>query len=254
LLGFSGVVSLDIDHVEHSRTVLTAFNIDLDELAETTPRIIGNPAKFRLMFSAPAALELVHKTLSWPQPEDLRKGFAVLELRAGPVSDALPPTTHVGTRKPYRWAIPPRDGFPPLPESVLALWQDWPNFEREARALCPWAPPPPDPAPSAKPARSADEPSVIFEFNAQHDVASILAEHGYKRRGKRFVAPDSSHAPGLILLESGRVRSYHAGDVLGGGKARDAFDVWATLVHGGNVTEAVKAAAKLLGLDQQRRT
>lgn len=36
LLSYSGVVSLDIDHVEHSRTVFAHFGVALDELAETS--------------------------------------------------------------------------------------------------------------------------------------------------------------------------------------------------------------------------
>src|SRR5260370_18524873 len=107
LLSYSGLVSLDIDHVEHSRAIFAHFGIDLDELHQGAPCIVGNPAKFRLMYRAPADIELRHRTVMWPKQENVTQGFAVFELRAGPISDALPPTIHVGTGKPYRWEPPP---------------------------------------------------------------------------------------------------------------------------------------------------
>lgn len=247
LLGPSGLVSLDVDHVAHTREILAAFRVDLDDLAATAPRIVGNPEKFRLVYRAPAEL-LAHRTLSWPQREDPRKGFAVFELRAGAVSDALPPTIHVGTGKPYRWATPPRAGFPALPAALLELWLAWPRFEREARALCPWAPPPPPARSRTHCASRATGESVIAKFNEAHDAAAILEAHGYRRQGRRFASPDTKHAAGVVMLESGKVFCHHAGDPLGGGKALDAFDLYARLEHGGDVRAAVRSAAQALGL------
>lgn len=248
LLSYSGLVSLDIDHAEHSRAIFSHFGIDLDQLRKHSPCIIGNPAKFRLMFEAPAGIELRHRTMMWPKPENVAKGFAVFELRAGPISDALPPTIHVGTGKPYRWAIPPRNGFPPLPARILELWQDWPAFNRQALTLCPWAPPPKEaPKPKARthvPARD----SVIDAFNAAHHVAAILEAHGCQRRGKRFASPDTQHAAGIVLMESGKAFCHHAGDPLSGEHACDAFDCFRLLGHGGDFRSAVKAAAHALGM------
>ncbi len=255
LLGYSNVVSLDGDHVEYSRTILREFNIDLNELAANTPKIIGNPAKFRLMFRAPEGVELTHRTVMWPKQENPRERFAVFELRAGPVSDALPPTIHPETKQPYRWAIPPTNGFPPLPKTLLDIWSDWGNTEKKARALCPWA----ETEVETNTynisicSRPHTGPSVIDKFNKAHDIAAILEEHGYQRKGKRFTKPGSHHSPGLKLLDSGKLFSHHAGDVLGGGHARDAFDCWMLLAHGGDIRAATKAAAQLLGLNRKER-
>lgn len=249
LLGFSGLVSLDVDDIPRSREVLAEFDVELDVIE--APRIVGNPAKFRLMFKAPDAV-LTHRTLSWPQQQDSRKSFVVFELRAGTVSDALPPSIHVGTGEPYRWATPPHNGFPPLPDALLALWLDWENTERQGKARCPWwIPPAPTPRPVVPYPRPADAPNVIAEFNARHDVVTILEANGYQRRGKRFASPDTNHAPGVVLLESGRVYCHHAGDRLGGGKAHDAFDVYVQLVHNGNVRAAVRTVAEALGIGRR---
>lgn len=249
LLAPSGLVSLDVDHVEHTRDVLGSFNIDLDRIE--APRIVGNPARFRLIFRAPKT-ELRHRTLSWPQQYDPRKSFALFELRAGNISDALPPTRHVGTGGRYTWGVPPTAGFPELPMPLLDLWIDWQDLEPVMRSLCPWAPPPPQP--SAKAIRRepvSPQDSVIAQFNDAYDPAAILEAHGYRRMGNRFASPDTSHAAGIVLLDGGRVYCHHAGDILGGGKALDAFDLYARLNHNGNVREAVKSAAKTMGMDRR---
>lgn len=168
LLSFSGLVSLDIDETSLSRQVLTALDIDLDTLAASTPCIVGRAGTFRLMFKAPA-IELKHRSAKWPKQDDPRKSFVLFELRAGAIADTLPPTIHPKTGQPYRWAIPPRDGFPPLPDRLLEIWQDWPTTERAVLAGCPWwAPPAP-----RKAATSTKKPageSVIDQFNAAHDL------------------------------------------------------------------------------------
>lgn len=252
LLSFSGLVSLDIDEAPLSRQVLAALGIDLDALATRTPCIVGRPDTFRLMFKAPA-VELKHRTAKWPKRDDSRKSFVLFELRAGAVADTLPPTIHPKTGKPYRWAIPPREGFPPLPDRLLALWQEWPATERAVLAGCPWWTPPP-PRKAAAPSRTqrAGE-SVIDQFNATHELCAVLEAHGYKRTGKRFASPDTQHAPGLVLLDDGRVFCHHVGDPLGDGRAHDVFDVWCALEHGGDVRSAVRAAAELLGLRREVR-
>ena len=247
LLSYSSLVSLDIDHTEHSRIVFTHLGVDLDALAARSPCIVGRPGRFRLMFRAPAT-ELQHKSLAWPKQDKPRESFVLFELRAGPVSDALPPTIHAETGQPYRWAIPPRDGFPNLPVRLLALWQDWKATEAIGRSLCPWwTPPIPPPARTSRVVPIGE--SVIQRFNEAHDVGAILTAHGYIERGRnRFAPPDSQHAAGLVVRE-GKVFCHHAGDPLfdDSKRPRDAFDCWATLEHSGDIRRAVRAAAELFG-------
>jgi putative DNA primase/helicase len=126
----------------------------------------------------------------------------LFELRAGSIADTLPPTIHPGTGTPYRWETPPQNGFPQLPPRLLEIWRDWENTNHAIRALCPWAPPPPS---EPRPRREYSGPSVIEAFNAAHDTAAILEQHGYIRQGKRFASPGTSHDAGIVLLDSGKV-------------------------------------------------
>lgn len=93
--------------------------------------------------------------------------------------------------------------------------------------------------------------SPIDAFNDAHDVASILQAHGYKRKGKKFLSPQSrSGIPGVAILQGqdGRARAYSHGtsDVLADGKAHDAFDLYCILDHAGDEWQAIQAAAQLL--------
>jgi Bifunctional DNA primase/polymerase, N-terminal len=247
LLGPSGLVSLDVDDERQSPGVLKHFGIDLEALRETTPTIVGR--HFRLMFRAPAA-ELKHRSATWPN-QGAPGNFVLFELRAGNLADTLPPTRHAVTGLPYRWENPPKHGFPQLPDRLLDIWQDWEATKLAIHALCPWAPPPPPPS-EPRPHREYNGPSVIEAFNAAHDVTALLESHGYQKRGKRFIAPDSGHAPGVSLLDNGKIYCHHQGDVLASERALDAFDVFRLLDHGGDFRAAVKAAAQALGLDRER--
>jgi putative DNA primase/helicase len=245
----SGLASLDADDHEGARLVLTAEGIDLAALIATTPTIIGRAP--RLEFKAPPDVKLGRKTVVWPARADGEKPVTVLELRAGRLQDVLPPSIHPDTRQPYRWLTSPRDGFPPLPKSLLKLWLDFEAFKHRARNLCPWADPEPDLAPPQprRPSRARSGPSVIATFNEAHDAAAILEAHGYSRAGKRrWKSPNGHGVAGVVVLPSGKVFCHHQSDVLGDEKAHDAFDLFRLFDHGGDYRAAVKAAAQVLDL------
>lgn len=248
LLEPSRLVSVDIDDELLSREVLRHFDVDVLDLRECAPTIEGR--HYRMMFRAPPE-SLTHRALAWPLKDDPRRSAVLFEFRAGNLADTLPPTRHAMTGLRYRWLNPPRDGFLPLPARFLELWRDWPTFSREALALCPWAPPPEPPRPSNLQRREPPRDSVINQFNAAHDVAAILEAHGYRRRGKRFSSPETGHAAGVVLLDSGKVYCHHVGDPLHSEHALDAFDLYRILDHGGDYRSAVKAAAAALGLDRR---
>lgn len=99
--------------------------------------------------------------------------------------------------------------------------------------------------------------SVIQAFNDAHDVGMILEQHGYTRKGRRrWIWPGSTTGmPGVRLLPDStpeRVYSNHGGDPLNDGKAHDAFDCFCILNHGGEMTKAIKEAARLLGMEGRR--
>jgi putative DNA primase/helicase len=249
LLASSGLVSFDVDDEAPTHRVMRHVGVDLRELRESAPCIVGK--HYRLLYRAPAE-PLKHRSLVWPKKDDPRSSSVLFEFRAGNISDTLPPTIHPGTGQPYVWENPPRNGFPPLPDRLLELWRD-PEFHRQVLALCPWAPPPNPPAPARALSREPLGESVIDAFNAAHDAAKILEEHGYQRRGKRFASPGTGHAAGIVLTELGKVYCHHQGDPLSGEHAHDAFDLYRLLEHGGDYQAAVKQAAQLLGLNRRER-
>jgi len=251
----SGLCSLDLDHLEHSRTVLAPEGIDVDALIRDYPTIVGRAP--RVLFKAPAEVTaLRHHPLQWPAERPIRPHdkLCVLELRAGRIKDMLPPSVHPDTGRPYRWLTAPRDGFAPPPDALLRLWRNFEAFRHRARNLCPWAPPEPEPALNNADRRYLKQrtgPSVIAAFNQAHDVSALLEAHGYKQQGRnRWKSPDCQGQAGVVLLGE-RIYCHHAGDPLGDGKPHDAFDLYAVFEHGGDVRAAVRAAAEALGMNAQ---
>jgi len=97
---------------------------------------------------------------------------------------------------------------------------------------------------------------VIEAFNAAHDVGEVIEAHGYIPKGRnRWLFPEStSRMAGVRLLpesEPPRIFSSHGGDPLNDGRAHDAFDVFRILGNEGDTTDAVREAARLLGMDSR---
>lgn len=140
----SRLVSLDVDDLKSARLAFQAVSLDLDQLLSEGVRLVGNPAHRKRVFRAPDTVELSHRKLCWPPREPAGKTVTVFELRAGrSVQDALPPSMHPDTGKPYAWKGSfPADGFPDLPTALLELWERWDEFQPALDAACPWSPPP----------------------------------------------------------------------------------------------------------------
>lgn len=248
VLGPSGLCSLDVDHTEDTRVVLGEFGIDIDALAGQYPTVVGNPARFRIMFAVPPGADLGRHALSWPNKDDPTKRHTVFELRAGDVQDVLPPTIHPDTKRPYTWRTKPNGHFVDLPDELLAIWKHWDIFKPQAEALCPWLPKPTQSMPKAAP-RLQVGASVIDQFIAAHSIDEMLARYGYKECGKRWLSPHSgTKLPGVVRLDDRRVFMHHSSDPLFCEHPLNAFDFWCHYEHGGDARIAVKAAAALLGL------
>ncbi|HED8897134.1 TPA: bifunctional DNA primase/polymerase [Pseudomonas aeruginosa] len=291
VLGPSRVCSLDVDDVPATRQVLfDLLGLDLDALPLVYPTAVGNPERFRILFKMPDGIDLSRHSLNWPNEADpdgskfklaqaalraakekgdqvqiaamkakadsLRR-FTVFELRGGLVQDVLPPSIHPGTGEPYTWRNPPSsEGLPLLPDILLSVWNNWDAFKRDAEAACPWAPAPQKPKKVAKPKRPAatgSAGSVIDAFNRAHDIEALLEAHGYLKRGKKWLCPQSSTGLPGVTVSEGRVYSHHGSDPLANGHQNDAFDVYCLLEHNGNQSNAVRAAARLLGIEHQVR-
>ena len=246
VLGHSKVVVFDIDDVELTRQVLADFGVDLDALLDTAPRLKGNPERDKLIFRQPQGIDLAtHKLVFPPRENGGKPKPPIFELRAGLVQDCLPPTIHPGTNEPYYWVADPLHTPPPeLPPWLLELWTNWASYKD---TLCPWAEPRVEP-PKRQDVQNLD---VIGAFNQSNTPQDLLVRHGYKRVSKsRYLAPGSeSGLAGVKVFKDGKVFSHHGGDPLADEHAHDAFDVYRILVHGGDMRQAVRAAAKELGMD-----
>ena len=75
--------------------------------------------------------------------------------------------------------------------------------------------------------------SVIEAFNREHPVEEILEGSGYKKRGKKWVSPNSHSGQAGVIVKDGRAYSHHS-DALGDHFWHDPFDLFAKLQHGGD--------------------
>lgn len=254
VLSPSRVCSLDVDDMAGTRLLLDELlGIDLDGLVAVTPTIQGKPDRCRLMFRLPEGVDLPRKALAWPQ-QGGQGNFTVFELRGAGGQDVLPPSIHPETGEPYRWLTKPGEALPVLPEELLQIWQQWDNFKRLAEAMCPWAPfVESRPSRKAEPGvqgRTGDGLAVIEAFNRAHDVEQQLAAHGYTRHGHKWLYAHSTSGQAGVGVKDGKVYSFHGGDPLANGHRNDAFDIFRLLEHDGDSTAAIKAAARMLGMDR----
>src|SRR5699024_8985691 len=79
----SGLVSLDIDHVEHFTRVMTDYGYG-DEISglRDAPTVVGNPKRFRVMYRVPAGVQLPYGALKWPVEGEPEKMETIFELRS----------------------------------------------------------------------------------------------------------------------------------------------------------------------------
>lgn len=257
-LGPSRFASLDVDCLDSFRHICECFGIEFDALVKDTPTIQGASKGMRLMFRVPEGVELPYRKLNWKRESDPSKSYTVFELRAATDGkqrqDCLPPSIHPDTGKPYRWLTQPRDEWPEPPRWLLAMWQDFDRFKPQMQAMCPWAPAAAAPVPPPRSQRQCgDGGSVIDAYCAAYDLESTLQQYGYKRVGKRWLSPHSSTGlPGVTVFQGAdSCWIHHASDPLcseDSGRPVNSFDLYCHYEHGGDVSQAVKAAADALGI------
>ncbi len=252
LHSLSGTCALDIDNLAHTKMIFAALNIDLEEILDRHPRIVGNPDRGKVLFRVPDGLVLNTHKINWPVQGNPKKREVVFELRAGQTQDVLPPSIHPDTQRAYKWDGASYEDMPEIPAQILHLWQEWPRFAPQMQGICPWKI-----APAFTPKKrvrrlEGDQGSVIEAYNDAHPLQGEIEKAGYTQFGNRWLSPNStSKIPGLVLFEDGRGYSHHASDPFGD-FSFDAFEVFCQYEHLGNVGAAVKAAAEVLQLDQMR--
>lgn len=248
LHSLSGTCALDIDHMENTRLIFEALNIDLDAILASAPRIVGRPDRGKVLFRAPDGVDLTTRKISWPVDGDPRKTDVVFELRAGSVQDVLPPSIHPDTGNQYFWDGVPLEEIGNVPEQLLTIWTQWDKFRPQMADLCPWRKAPefkPPPKKNRKPGEAGE--NVIAAYNEAHTIQDVLSGAGYRQFGKRWLSPNSgSNIPGVVVFDDGRAYSHHASDPFDPAHSFDAFDVFCHYEHLGNVTAAVRAAGEAL--------
>lgn len=237
----SRLVDLDLDAPE-AVEVLTGLGLPIADLLADPARVSfrsGKEGKDKLIFLAPEGV-------TPPPSRKLSFGNrSIFELRHASadgttVQSVLPPSIHPDTGRPYQ-LVGDVLNIPALPPELLALWKEWP--EAAMKSFDPeWTPPHTAPR---KPKESIpDERDPITEFNAAHDLSDLLDQHGYIRKGRRYLRPGSeSGIPGLVVFEAkdgrGQLCFSHGSDALADGKAHDSFDVHLILGCGGDLTTAL---------------
>ena len=193
--------------------------------------------------------------------------YTVFELRASTDGkqrqDVLPPSIHCDTLKPYKWLVqPPKtlEEWPEPPKWLLSMWSAWSSFKPQLEAASPWSikPEPKTQQPRTQ-EQSGQGSSVIKAFIDAHDLPTMLAQYGYQQKGReRYLSPHSTtDLPGVVMFPDGQsCWVHHASDPLCSddtGKPVNAFDLYCCYEHREDVSAAVKAAADLLGMKQERK-
>ena len=249
--------ALDLDHAEAAR-VLAMVGVDLQKVTDAASLVVmGNPDHpVKPFFALPEGIALQARKLSWPSPTAGGKPITVLELRAGPVQDVLPPTIHPDTGKPYKLVRDPNGGgLTPVPAELLALWQNWAALLPTMEAACPWATT--DPGRPAPRESSGKWDVVRDEVLARYSLAEGLSEAGVTFEGKRGLCPFHKETHSSFWTFTGedgidRWCCAHGGAPVGVATSRgfsvgDSIDLYAH-VHGLTPGKALSELAKRYGV------
>jgi len=259
----SNTVSIDVDDEAWSRVILEQFGIDYDDLMQRGMRIFSKQGRDKVIFAgAPADLPLLK--IQWPTPEATKPTdrMTIIEFRAGPNQDVLPPSQHPDGHL-YQWwpGTEPwsfEGKLPQIPDMLLQFWRALADsstgLRDEVVNLCPWKKQHQGRKFTQRARQlNSEHNDVIGQFNQANHVEDLLDRAGYKRKGRRWLAPSSSTAiPGVVVLED-KCYSHHGSDPLADGYAHDAFDLLVVLEHGGNLVAALADAANQLGIERTKR-
>lgn len=262
----SGTATLDVDHEEWATQALAAVGVDLTALLDTGTRIKGKNGE-KPFYRLPDDCQLDRRSLAWPHPTEVMsngrpKLITVLEFRAGGVQDVLPPSIHPDTGRAYEWAgTPPRtrEDIPLLPDALRRIWENWEESVVVMRQACPWAAPEQPAKVRQTPTRTSTPDDTTLRpgdaFRERVNIRTVLERNGYRRKGERYLPPDSkTKVAGVRILtgEDGVERAFsdHGSCPLNDEHAHDSFSALILLEHAGNVTAAVKAAAQELGMER----
>jgi hypothetical protein len=259
----SGTGALDVDDEAWARYIFDEFGIDYDEILDWGMRIRSKANRDKAIFAGvPEDLPLLKVT--WPKKDATSPvdRFTIIEFRAGPNQDVLPPSQHPDGHN-YTWGEgkAPWDfeELPKIPQRLLDFWRALGDrssgLREEIENLCPWKK-----MHSGKRyvqagrAVSTDHNDVIGAYNKATNIEDLLSQAGYKLKGKRWLCPSSStKIPGVVVFndqDHQKCYSHHGSDPIADGYAHDAFDLLCTLQHNGDIKSALDDAAKQVGIER----
>lgn len=91
--------------------------------------------------------------------------------------------------------------------------------------------------------------NVIEAFNASSKIEDILSRNGYIIQQDKAIRPGGEHFS--VTIRENRSFHFNSNDPLSNEHWRSAFDTFCILEQGGDIKQAVKAAAKQLGMAYQ---
>lgn len=259
----SGTGALDVDDEAWARHILEEFGLDYDEIMDFGLRIQSKANRDKAIFAGvPADMPLLK--ISWPK-QDAKSPvdrFTIIEFRAGPNQDVLPPSQHPDGHN-YTWAPGKApwdfDELPQIPAKLLDFWRTLADkssgLREEIDNLCPWKKMHSGRRyVQASRAVSSEHTNVIGAYNNAVSIEDMLTQSGYRQKGKRWLCPSSStKIPGVVVFrdqEHERCYSHHGSDPLADGYAHDAFDLLCMLQYNGDIKAALDEAAKVAGVDR----
>lgn len=213
----------------------------LDMLTEEYPTATADTARggVHLFFAARPGLQLTNASGSLPKGVDVRG-------HGGYVAVAPSVFTHDGGQGVYKW----RAGREPWTVQLAPV----PLFIVDQILA---------PAEAGKRPSGKIADDVIADFNRTHKIADLLTAHGYtvgRNAGSltRLARPGkpATETSVVVATVNGVERSYHHSttDALHTDRhARDAFDVWMHLEHGGDAKTAYRAAKQAQGKWTEKR-
>jgi hypothetical protein len=221
----SGTAVPDIDSWQYAEDALSAVSLNLDLLLRDGARSAGKAGRAKAWYKIPDEGSFATRKLRWPHPTEANKFIMLLELRAGAVQDVLPPSIHPDTKQPYRWLrdASPWDlgGFPPMPPSLVYLWEHWDELVGKMEAMCPW------PAITTARARAttgaprqntntSEWDAVREQIRQRCGVEAMLATMGATSQRGKYLCPFHTERNASFWLFG----------------TEDGYDMW-TCAHGG---------------------